>query len=77
MITTAHTRELTGFGCDPIFESRLGGAGQTFAEMDRERKKSHGHRSRAFTLLEPQLHQLLAGDLIHTPETAIPCRAEE
>ena len=58
VITTA-PRGAEGFGYDPIFE--VLGTGQTFAEMDRERKKSHGHRGRAFTLLEPQLHQLLAG----------------
>ena len=58
-VITTTPRGAEGFGYDPIFE--VLGTGQTFAEMDRERKKSHGHRGRAFTLLEPQLHQLLAG----------------
>ena len=57
-VITTTPRGAEGFGYDPIFE--VLGTGQTFAEMDRERKKSHGHRGRAFTLLEPQLHQLLA-----------------
>ena len=58
-VITTTPRGAEGFGYDPIFE--VLGTGQTFAEMDRERKKSHGHRGRAFTLLEPQLHQLLSG----------------
>ena len=57
-VITTTPRGAEGFGYDPIFE--VLGTGQTFAEMDRERKKSHSHRGRAFTLLEPQLHQLLA-----------------
>ena len=57
-VITTTPRGAEGFGYDPIFE--VLGTGQTFAEMDQERKKSHGHRGRAFTLLEPQLHQLLA-----------------
>lgn len=46
-----------GFGYDPIFE--VGGTGRTFAEMALVEKKSHGHRGRAFSLLEPQLERLL------------------
>ena len=46
-----------GFGYDPIFE--VGGTGRTFAEMALIEKKSHGHRGRAFSLLEPQLERLL------------------
>jgi XTP/dITP diphosphohydrolase len=57
VITTA-PRGAEGFGYDPIFE--VMGTGQTFAEMDRDTKKAHGHRGRAFTLLEPQLRQLLS-----------------
>ena len=57
LITTA-PRGAEGFGYDPIFE--VLGTGQTFAEMNRESKQSHGHRGRAFTLLEPKLHQLLS-----------------
>ena len=48
-----------GFGYDPIFE--VAGTGRTFAEMALREKKQHGHRGRAFTSLEPQLRQLLAG----------------
>ena len=59
VITTA-PRGAEGFGYDPIFE--VMGTGQTFAEMDRDTKKAHGHRGRAFTLLEPQLRQLLLGN---------------
>ena len=58
VITTA-PRGAEGFGYDPIFE--VLGTGQTFAEMNRDSKKSHGHRGRGFTLLEPKLRQLLAG----------------
>ena len=47
-----------GFGYDPIFE--VDGTSRTFAEMSLKEKKSHGHRGRAFTLLEPQLRQLLS-----------------
>ena len=57
-VITTTPRGAEGFGYDPIFE--VLGTGQTFAEMDRERKKSHGHRGRAFTLLEPKLRQLLS-----------------
>ena len=57
VITTA-PRGAKGFGYDPIFE--VMGTGQTFAEMDQDTKKAHGHRGRAFTLLEPQLRQLLS-----------------
>ncbi len=57
LITTV-PRGAEGFGYDPIFE--VLGTGQTFAEMNRESKKSHGHRGRAFTLLEPKLRQLLS-----------------
>ena len=46
-----------GFGYDPIFE--VAGTGRTFAEMALSEKKSHGHRGRAFALLEPRLTQLL------------------
>ena len=46
-----------GFGYDPIFE--VEGTARTFAEMSTPEKKAHGHRGRAFTLLEPQLRQLL------------------
>ena len=47
-----------GFGYDPIFE--VDGTQKTFAEMSLKEKKNHGHRGRAFTLLEPRLQQLLS-----------------
>ena len=46
-----------GFGYDPIFE--VSGLGQTFAEMNHERKKDIGHRGNAFKLLKPELKKLL------------------
>lgn len=59
LITTA-PRGDQGFGYDPIFE--VANTGLTFAEMSLEEKKRHGHRGRAFALLEPQLQQLLHQD---------------
>ena len=56
MITTL-PRGDGGFGYDPIFE--VSGTGLTFAEMPLAEKKRHGHRGRAFSLLEPQLRKLL------------------
>ena len=49
-----------GFGYDPVFE--VTGTGRTFAEMPLLEKKRHGHRGKAFALLEPQLRQLLAAN---------------
>ena len=46
-----------GFGYDPIFE--VSGLGETFAEMDHEKKKHIGHRGNAFKLLKPELKKLL------------------
>ena len=46
-----------GFGYDPIFE--VCGSGETFAEMNPERKKNIGHRGNAFKLLKPELKKLL------------------
>ena len=46
-----------GFGYDPIFE--VSGLGETYAEMDHERKKHIGHRGNAFQLLIPELKKLL------------------
>ena len=45
-----------GFGYDPIFE--VSGLGETFAEMDHEKKKQIGHRGNAFKLLKPELKKL-------------------
>ena len=56
LITTA-PRGDQGFGYDPIFE--VTGTGRTFAEMALPEKKAHGHRGRAFTLLEPLLLERL------------------
>ena len=47
-----------GFGYDPIFE--VSGTDLTFAEMPLSDKKTHGHRGKAFALLEPQLRALLS-----------------
>ncbi len=46
-----------GFGYDPIFE--VSGLGETYAEMDHQKKKHIGHRGNAFKLLIPELNQLL------------------
>ncbi len=46
-----------GFGYDPIFE--VAGLGETYAEMDQEKKKHIGHRGNAFKLLIPELKKLL------------------
>ena len=56
-LITAAPRGDQGFGYDPIFE--VAGTGRTFAEMALSEKKSHGHRGRAFALLEPRLQDLL------------------
>ena len=45
-----------GFGYDPIFE--VSGLGETYAEMDHEKKKHIGHRGNAFKLLKPELKKL-------------------
>ena len=50
-----------GFGYDPIFE--VSGLGETFAEMNQNKKKQIGHRGNAFKLLKPELQKLLT--LIH------------
>ena len=46
-----------GFGYDPIFEVSL--LGETFAEMNQEKKKQISHRGQAFKLLKPKLKKLL------------------
>ena len=46
-----------GFGYDPVFE--VSGLGETFAEMDPEKKKQISHRGNAFKLLKPKLNKLL------------------
>ena len=56
-LITASPRGDQGFGYDPIFE--VAGTGRTFAEMPLAEKKQHGHRGKAFSLLEPNLRQLL------------------
>ena len=45
-----------GFGYDPIFE--VSGLGETFEEMDHNKKKHIGHRGNAFKLLKPELKKL-------------------
>ncbi len=46
-----------GFGYDPIFQ--VSGLGETFAEMNYEKKMQVGHRGNAFKLLKPELKKLL------------------
>ena len=56
-LITLSPRGANGFGYDPIFE--VSGLGETYAEMDHEKKKHIGHRGNAFKLLIPKLKQLL------------------
>jgi len=56
-LITFSPRGKNGFGYDPIFE--VAGLGETYAEMDHERKKHIGHRGNAFQLLIPELKKLL------------------
>ena len=56
-LITFSPRGKNGFGYDPIFE--VSGLGETYAEMDHERKKHIGHRGNAFQLLIPELKKLL------------------
>ena len=55
---TTLSRGEGGFGYDPIFE--VSGTDLTFAEMPLSDKKTHGHRGKAFALLEPRLRALLS-----------------
>ena len=48
-----------GFGYDPIFE--VASLGETFAEMEDEKKKQIGHRGKALNLLKPELKKLITG----------------
>ena len=56
-LITFFPRGKNGFGYDPIFEVSL--VGETFAEMNHEKKKNIGHRGNAFKLLKPELKKLL------------------
>ena len=56
-LITFYPKGENGFGYDPIFE--VSGLGETYAEMDHEKKKHIGHRGNAFKLLIPKLKQLL------------------
>ena len=56
-LITFSPRGKNGFGYDPIFEVSL--LGETFAEMNYEKKKHIGHRGNAFKLLKPELKKLL------------------
>ena len=56
-LITLSSRGANGFGYDPIFE--VSGLGETYAEMDHEKKKHIGHRGNAFKLLMPELKKLL------------------
>ena len=55
---TFFPRGKNGFGYDPIFEVSL--LGETFAEMNHEKKKHYGHRGNAFKFLKPKLKKLLS-----------------
>ena len=57
-VITFSRRGENGFGYDPIFE--VSGLGETFAEMDYEKKKQIGHRGNAFKFLRPELKKLFA-----------------
>ena len=56
-LITLSPKGKNGFGYDPIFE--VSGLGETYAEMDHEKKKDIGHRGNAFKLLIPELKKLL------------------
>jgi len=56
-VITFYPKGKNGFGYDPIFE--VDNFGQTFAEMDHNKKKENGHRGNAFKLLKPELKNLL------------------
>ena len=56
-IITFSPKGKNGFGYDPIFE--VSGLGETFAEMNQNKKKQIGHRGNAFKLLKPELQNLL------------------
>lgn len=54
---TTEPRGTGGFGYDPIFY--VPEVGETYAEMTPAQKKQVSHRGRAFSLLVPQLQQLV------------------
>ena len=56
-LITFFPRGKNGFGYDPIFEVSV--LGETFAEINYEKKKHIGHRGNAFKLLKPELKKLL------------------
>ena len=49
-----------GFGYDPIFE--VSELGETFAEMNNNKKKQISHRGNAFKLLKPELNKIIKLD---------------
>lgn len=55
-LITLSPRGENGFGYDPIFE--VSGLGETFAELDHEKKKDICHRGNAFKLLKPEMKKL-------------------
>ena len=57
-VITFLPRGKNGFGYDPIFEVLE--LGETFAEMNHEKKRNIGHRGNAFKKLKPELKKLLA-----------------
>ena len=56
-VITSLPRGSNGFGYDPIFEVLE--LGETFAEMNDEKKKLIGHRGNAFKKIKPKLKKLL------------------
>ena len=56
-IITFSKKGKNGFGYDPIFE--VSELGETFAEMNNNKKKKISHRGNAFKLLKPELKKLL------------------
>ena len=60
-LITFSPRGENGFGYDPIFE--VSELGETFAEMNNNKKKQISHRGNAFKLLKPELKKLF--NLIH------------
>ena len=56
-LITFSPKGTNGFGYDPIFE--VSGLGETFAEINNNKKKQISHRGNAFKLLKPKLKRLL------------------
>jgi len=59
-IITCCQKGKNGFGYDPIFE--VSELGETFAEMNNNKKKQISHRGNAFKLLKPELKKIIKFD---------------